>query len=321
MSSARDAALNRIRLRHLQCFLAVAQARNLRRAAETLAVSQPAVTKTLNELEDILGVRLFERGRGGARPTPQAELFLRHATASLESLAQAVDTMLRGRDEAPPLRVGALPTVAPSVLPRVLRAYRAARPGAELRVITGRNTQLLAALRGRELDAVIGRLAEPDEMVGLTFELLFAEPLVMVAGVGHAAMRAKRPQAAALGAEPIILPLSGTLIRHSADSFLRAHGIVPRAGLIETLSVTLARALTLAGDALWVTPLAAVEDDLARADLARLPLRSEGTEEPVGLLLRSDTPPGAALQAFVAAVRDVAAARRETLRGTERVNL
>src|SRR5207245_5761402 len=139
MPPSRDAALNRIRLRHLQCFLAVAEARNLRRAAEALAISQPAVTKTLNELEEILGVRLFERGRGGARPTPEAELFLRHASASVQSLAQAVDAMLRGRDEALPLRVGALPTVAPSVLPRVLRAYRTARPGAELRVITGRN--------------------------------------------------------------------------------------------------------------------------------------------------------------------------------------
>src|SRR5213595_2686096 len=73
MPVSRDAALNRIRLRHLQCFLAVAEARNLRRAAEALAISQPAVTKTLNELEEILGVRLFERGRGGARPTPEAE--------------------------------------------------------------------------------------------------------------------------------------------------------------------------------------------------------------------------------------------------------
>ena len=313
MPATRDVALNRIRLRHLQCFLAVAEARNLRRAAEALAISQPAVTKTLNELEEILGARLFERGRGGARPTPEAELFLRHASASVQSLAQAVDTMLRGRDGALPLRVGALPTVAPSVLPRVLRAYRTARPGAQLRVITGRNALLLDALRSRELDAVIGRMAEPDAMVGLTFELLFSEPLVMVARAGHALARAKRPSAAVLGEQPLVLPLPGTIIRHSADSFLRAHGVVPRAGLTETLSVALARALALAGDALWLTPLAAVEADLASGALVRLPLRSEGSEEPVGLLLRNDAPTSAALAALVSAVREEAAARREML--------
>jgi len=310
----RDAALNRIRLRHLQCFLAVAEQRNLRRAAEALAVSQPAVTKTLNELEEILGTRLFARGRSGAQPTPEGELFLRHASASAQSLGQAVDSLLRGRGEALPLRIGALPTVAPSVLPRVLRAYRAARPHAELRVITGRNTQLLQQLRARELDAVLGRMADPDEMVGLTFELLFSEPLVMVARAGHALLRGKRLSVSAIGERPLVLPLAGTIIRHSADSLLRAHGIVPRAGLTETLSVALARALVLDGDALWVTPLAAAEGDLRNGALQRVPLRSAGSEEPVGLLLRNDAPPSAALQALVVAVRDEAAARREMLR-------
>ena len=59
----RDAVLARIRLRHLQAFLAVVQCGKLRRAADALSISQPAVTKTLNELEDVLGVKLFERGR------------------------------------------------------------------------------------------------------------------------------------------------------------------------------------------------------------------------------------------------------------------
>ena len=76
---ARDSAIGRIRLRHLQCFLAVAQFGNLRRAALALAITQPAVTKTINELEDMLAKPLFVRGRHGATLTPEGETFMRHA--------------------------------------------------------------------------------------------------------------------------------------------------------------------------------------------------------------------------------------------------
>src|SRR3954471_9561386 len=91
----RDATLARIRLRHLQCFLAIAQHGNLRRAALSLAITQPAVTKTLNELEDIVGKPLFVRGRGGRAPTPGAEAFMPHVRVSVNALGEAVDSVRR----------------------------------------------------------------------------------------------------------------------------------------------------------------------------------------------------------------------------------
>src|SRR4051794_21969784 len=113
---SREQTLSRIRLRHLQCFLAVAQQGNLRRAAQALAITQPAVTKTLNELEQMLGTPLFVRGRKGATLTAEAELFLRHAHASVDALAHAVDSVAAGPGGPGevPLRIGILPTVAPS---------------------------------------------------------------------------------------------------------------------------------------------------------------------------------------------------------------
>ena len=74
----------RIRLRHLHTFVAVAQQGTLGRAAETLSLSQPALYKTLNELEELTGVRLFERGRLGAQLTTMGEQFLTHAVRVLE---------------------------------------------------------------------------------------------------------------------------------------------------------------------------------------------------------------------------------------------
>src|SRR5258706_6117691 len=156
----RDATLARIRLRHLQCFLAIAQFGNLRRAAQALSITQPAVTKTLNELEDMLGVALFVRGRKGATLTPEAEVFLPHANASVAALARAVDGVMGGPGEAP-LRIGMLPTLGPSFMPAVLRRFAAQRPQATLRLHTGRNRQLIEQLRNRQLDIVGGPFSVP----------------------------------------------------------------------------------------------------------------------------------------------------------------
>src|ERR1700722_17971029 len=90
-SSSRHASVSsRIRLRHLSCFVIVAQERTLARAAARLHLSQPAVSKTLAELEELAGRRLVERGRAGTQLTPAGEEFLRHAgdvTQALESAA------------------------------------------------------------------------------------------------------------------------------------------------------------------------------------------------------------------------------------------
>ena len=92
----RAAVLNRLRLRHLQCFLAVAQFGNLRRAAQALSITQPAVTKTLNELEALLAKPLFVRGRQGAALTAEGEAFMRHANDSVNALGHVPDLPLVG---------------------------------------------------------------------------------------------------------------------------------------------------------------------------------------------------------------------------------
>jgi len=311
----RDATLSRIRLRHLRCFLAVAQAGNLRRAAEALAITQPAVTKTLNELEDILGTALFVRGRKGSTLTPEAEVFLVHANASVAALGQAIDSVVHGPAEAP-LRLGVLPTLAPSFVPQVLRAFATERPLVALRVHTGRNIRLIEMLRERELDAVIGRLSDADAMVGVTFEHLYAEPLVVVLRRGHPlapTSRRREPALARLADHPLVLPLAGTMIRQIADAFLASRGVSPKAGLVETLDTSLARALVLTGDHVWLTPEGAAQPDLATGALVRLAVAIT-PEEPVGLMLRTDALPSASLQALLGAVRSQAAAMRTPAR-------
>ncbi|RZJ09606.1 MAG: LysR family transcriptional regulator, partial [Haliea sp.] len=128
---------DRIKFRHLQCFLAVNQHGSLQKAADVLAISQPAVSKTLKELEALLDVRLFERGRKGAVMTREGEAFARHAGASVSALREAVASVAQTRREGSAVvSIGVLPTVAPWLMPRMLVALDGAA-ASSLRIHTG----------------------------------------------------------------------------------------------------------------------------------------------------------------------------------------
>ncbi len=107
-----DFTNTRVKFRHLQCFLAVTRLGSVQRAADSLSITQPAVSKTIGELESILGVRLFERGRRGAVPTREGRLFAPHASACVAALREGVDMLCASGEVPGTMSIGVLPTVA-----------------------------------------------------------------------------------------------------------------------------------------------------------------------------------------------------------------
>ena len=296
----------KISFRHVSCFLAIARERNLGRAAERLNLSQPAVSKTLSELESLAHVRLVERGRHGARLTPAGEHFLRYAVGvaqAMESAAAALQV-----PAAPPVRiltVGALPTVASGGLPDALVRLRELHPQTGVRLHTATNQPLLSALKAGQLDCVVGRMAEPATMQGLSFELLYAEPLVMAVRPRHPLLAARRASPQAVLEFPLVVAPAGTVPRVHIDAFFDAHALHVPANCTETLSVSVARLLARRSDAVWITPAFAARDDLMRGELARLPLALANAEEPVGLLRRSAGEPSEAVEALADILREL----------------
>ncbi len=176
----------RIRLRHLHTFVAVAQQGTLGRAAETLNLSQPALSKTLNELEQLTGARLFDRGRLGAQLTLVGEQFLTHAVKVLDALNTAGQSLHRKEEHTSDVvRVGALPTAALGILPPVIGQFHKQQRHTTIQVATMNNTMLLAGLKSGELDLGIGRMSDPELMGGLNYELLFLESLKLVVRPDH----------------------------------------------------------------------------------------------------------------------------------------
>ncbi len=297
-----------ISYRHVRCFLEVARLASVSQAAEALAISQPAVSKTLRELEDRLGTALFERVGRRLRLTTAGRLFQKHAGLSLTELDRGIRALRDPGVEGGVLTVGVLPTVATRVLPQAALAFARAVPDACLRASTGPNPYLLAQLREGRLDLVVGRLAAPDEMAGLVFEQLYAEAVVAVVRAGHPLLAAPGGDLAAF---PLILPPPDAIIRPAVEQFFLSHGRELPRPQVETVSLAFGRGLVLRSDAVWFISRGVVAEELATGSLAALALGGLPLAGPVGLTLRSGQAPSDALGQLMQALRDAAAALAE----------
>ncbi|MCX9939778.1 LysR family transcriptional regulator [Klebsiella pneumoniae] len=293
----------RIRLRHLHTFVAVAQQGTLGRAAETLNLSQPALSKTLNELEQLTGTRLFERGRLGAQLTLVGEQFLTHAVKVLDALNSAGQALNRKEGlNNDIVRTGALPTAALGILPTVIGQFHKQQKDITLQVATMNNTMLLAGLKSGEIDIGIGRMSDPELMSGLHYELLFLESLKLVVRPGHPLLQ-ETVTLSRVMEWPVVVSPKGTVPRQNAEALLQSQGCKMPAGCIETLSASLSRQLTVDFDYVWFVPSGAVKDDLRRGVLTALPIATQGAGEPIGILTRVDATLTPGTQTLLSAIR------------------
>ena len=293
----------RIRLRHLHTFVAVAQQGTLGRAAETLNLSQPALSKTLNELEQLTGTRLFERGRLGAQLTLVGEQFLTHAVKVLDALNSAGQALNRKEGlNNDIVRIGALPTAALGILPTVIGQFHKQQKDITLQVATMNNTMLLAGLKSGEIDIGIGRMSDPELMSGLHYELLFLESLKLVVRPGHPLLQ-ETVTLSRVMEWPVVVSPKGTVPRQNAEALLQSQGCKMPAGCIETLSASLSRQLTVDFDYVWFVPSGAVKDDLRRGVLTALPIATQNAGEPIGILTRVDATLTPGTQTLLSAIR------------------
>ncbi|MCL0114202.1 LysR substrate-binding domain-containing protein [Klebsiella pneumoniae] len=293
----------RIRLRHLHTFVAVAQQGTLGRAAETLNLSQPALSKTLNELEQLTGTRLFERGRLGAQLTLVGEQFLTHAVKVLDALNSAGQALNRKEGlNNDIVRIGALPTAALGILPTVIGQFHKQQKDITLQVATMNKTMLLAGLKSGEIDIGIGRMSDPELMSGLHYELLFLESLKLVVRPGHPLLQ-ETVTLSRVMEWPVVVSPKGTVPRQNAEALLQSQGCKMPAGCIETLSASLSRQLTVDFDYVWFVPSGAVKDDLRRGVLTALPIATQGAGEPIGILTRVDATLTPGTQTLLSAIR------------------
>lgn len=239
------------------------------------------------ELEEIVGERLLERSRTGVYLTAPGEVLHRYASVSLTALRQGLDLLAHTRkDSQRAILIGVLPNVAAEVMPRVVSNFKQTFPESILAISTGTNSNLLTALRAGEIDVVIGRLAESKEMVGLHFERIYTETLVLVSQPRHPFFNKKKYNIESITEYIVILPLRNTIIRAVAEQFFISQGISDIPKSIETVSTAFGKSFVKQSNAIWIVPYGVVADDIRKGHLSQIPINMKTTEGPVGISTR-----------------------------------
>ena len=153
----------RLKFRHLRVVDAIVAHESILQAAKALGLSQPGLTKSLQEAEEIIGARLFERHARGTDPTVFGLTVAASARRLLNEIARLEDELDAIEiGDGGPVVVGALPVAAAGVLPGALARLKISHPDIEVRVIQGRTEELLSMLAVREIDLIVGQLYTID---------------------------------------------------------------------------------------------------------------------------------------------------------------
>lgn len=263
-----------LKFRHLNCFLEVARQGSFQRASDTLAITQPAVSKTIRELEGMLGYALFVREKRGVTLTDAGLTLLNAAAPSVQALKHGVRSVMSGDFRAEELRLGVLSSVEVGLIPRLLKRFHDAHPDVVVRAEGGPAKYLLDLLRSGDLDLVIGRLSDSPHVSGLQFESLYGDALRLVVRIDHPLAGSPMETIVSRISEfALVLPMRGTSIRQQADSLLLQHNVRIPPTCVETLSTALARSYVQMSDAIWIAPEDAILADLYNNELVALPLR------------------------------------------------
>ncbi len=274
-----------ITLKHLRYFDALARHRHFGRAAEASSISQPALSLQVKELEDILGTPLVERGARQISLTALGEEFalrardILRAVDALGALARA-STALAGR-----LRLGVIPTVAPYLLPRVMRHLAAAYPDLDLRPREAVTPKLVRDLAEGRLDLAL--LALPVSEPSLAETPLFDEEFLLVRNQGAAHLPV--PPLADLPAQPLLLLEEGHCFRDQAIAVCKLPPR-PTGEIMEGSSLSTLVQMVGAGIGVTLIPEMAAEVELRSAPVVLHKLPEPRPKRTIGLVWRRSNP-------------------------------
>lgn len=294
--------MTNISMKHLRYFEALARHGHFGRSADACAISQPALSLQIKELEDILGTPLIERGARKIRLTPLGELVAGRARSILRSVEELSDlARASGGALAGPLRIGVIPTIAPYLLPRIIKALAASHPDLDLRPREAVTGKLIEGLMEGGLDAAL--VALPVSEPALTEWPLFEEEFVLVRPAGDADKPV--PGAEGLRTMRLLLLEEGHCFRDQALSFCHLSPAVAR-DMMEGSSLSTLVQMVGAGIGVTLIPDMAIGIETRSADVSIARLPAPRPSRTIGMVWRRTNPLAAQLAAVADSVRSAA---------------
>ncbi len=263
--------------------------RSVLRAADAAGMSQPAASKLLRELEDTLGVPLFERHARGVEPTPYGEIVMRHAHSVLSEIRRTqeeVEALKRGDR----LRVAIGSVLSPStdLVPMAISLLEREHPRMQISVAVDTSRPLVARLLEGRLDIVIGRVLDPEHAAALRFEPLADEPHHLIARAGHPLAKRRRLRIADLVEHTWVMPPAESILRERVNAMFLQRGLRLPARIVETISLPLITNLLRRTDMLVALPEEVVRPYCEVGMLAVLPVDLQVRMDSFGLITRRE---------------------------------
>ncbi|NUU04105.1 LysR family transcriptional regulator [Herbaspirillum robiniae] len=307
-----DVMLRRLKLKPLLIFERVLGSCSIARAARELNLTQPAVTKAIQELEADLDVPLFERTNRGVSPTCYGQLLgnrVKTVIAELRYLTDEINAFRTG--DSGHVIIGTVISASARLLPMAITRLKQQRPGVLVTVRDGPTDQLFPALATGELDIVVGRLPERDlplaRMYAFEHSKLYREALCAVVGCKHPLAGVADVKLADLLDWPWIFPLQVSPARLTAEHLFRDAGLELPTNVVESLSVLTNIGLMHDSPSISLMPRAAAEHFAGLNLLSILALGELGDFGDIGYSIRSDRDPTPAAQAMIKCLQETAA--------------
>lgn len=300
---------SRVKLRHLIVAATIAHRGSIREASSVLYLTQPAMSRSLAELEEILGVQLFDRGSKGMTVSATGAPLIAHIQVIISELG----SLLRHADEiaggdSGEVRVGTLLAGSADILPSAVFNLSRRLPGVRVAISEATPDRLHEDLMSGQVDFVVGRVTPLASMPGVKVEPLYDDQVQVVCSPSHR-RSGHRGNLAELVDEAWILPPHDTSLRQQIESaFIRECARTP-GDVTECVAPVPLRALVLRGKHLTVIPSGVFAEELERDLLVSLHVPIEGTSVPVGIITRSGAHLPASAYSLITALREAASNR------------
>lgn len=303
-----DRVGHRLRLRDLHILLTVVQRGSMAKAAAELAISQPAVSKAIADMEHIFGLRLLDRSRTGIEPTAYGRALVTRGQAIFDELKHGVEELAFLADPTVgDLHIGSTESIAAGFLPAVIERFSREQPRIRLEVAQAvMSTLHYRELRERSIDLLLGRIPAPFEEDDLEADVVFNDDAVVVAGRQTKWARSRKLKLADLSDERWILPPADTMQGSLAPTLFRDSGSeMPRAPLT-TLSIHLCCRLVASGQFVTILPASVLDFGNRDQSLKILPIKFPFHQRPVAVVTLKNRTSSPAARLFIECIHRTA---------------
>jgi DNA-binding transcriptional LysR family regulator len=297
---SRELASRRVKLNDLRVLMTVVQAGSMNKAATLLHSTQPAISRSIKELERTIGAPLLDRSPRGIEPTAFGKALLDGGTAMFDDFHRAMQTIEFLNDPtAGSVRVGCSPLLAATFVSAVVERVSRRFPRIRFEIVSAPVEVVHRDLNERRLDFLVTRQVGPILDDRFSFDFLFEDSLVVVCGSQHLMARRRNISLAQLAAEPWVLPPPDLILGAAIIEGFRKRGVEPPTATVTTISPEARMSLVSTGRFLTIFPESALKFSARQSGMVILPVKLPLARVPIGIVALKNRRQSPVAQLFI----------------------